>query len=152
MPTNIDFRKISFARFNPTSWLIQAPRREHCKVSLRSKIPTLKMCKAYYAVFPCGHAIKLRISNCYPNFTCKDPEREEVDAPADVNCHQCRKVPAPKLDQPDVSQGSASEVQNLTSESELTPKVLTNTPPMSKGATAVVEPTTKVYLYLRTRM
>lgn len=107
------------------------------------------MCKAYYAAFSCGHAVKLHISNCYPNFTCKNPERKEVGAPADLTCHQCGKVPALKLELPDASQESASKIQNLTSVSsgsKSTLKALSDTPSTSECAVVVVEPTTKVFL------
>lgn len=61
------------------------------------------MCKCYYIVFPCGHGIKSGLSNCYPSFTCKYPERVEEKPPAEMNCSRCTQVPASKSDVHEVS-------------------------------------------------
>lgn len=117
-------------------------RDENSATFPQLEVAILKMCKAYYAVFPCGHAVKLRLSNCYPNFTCKHPKRENIDAPVAMKCQQCGKIPASELDQLKVRQKSAAKLQNLTplsAGSEPAHEVLSDAPPKSGSAAAAVE-------------
>lgn len=104
------------------------------------------MCKVYYNAFPCGHAVKLHVENCYPNFTCKQPEREDVIPATTLRCTQCGKTPAPEaeMDQAQVSHGSALQAQDLTTTSSVSDidrreLIEPPTPSKSKNVTALAE-------------
>lgn len=89
------------ALFTELTWSTSPPqyrsvdsRKATQEVSNSSKpILTGKMCTVHYIVFLCGHSVKSCTSNCYPNFTCKYPEKVEAEPSAELHYKRCFHTP-----------------------------------------------------------